>query len=204
MPFTLVIASANPHKALELRDLLHSELGDSVNLLDRPTEIPDVDESGSTLEENARLKAQAIANATGFPAISDDTGLEVMALGGAPGVYSARYAGPGATDEENLKKLLRVLAGETDRRARFRTVCVVSFPDGRELIADGVADGLIATTPLGTEGFGYDSAFIPLTDPAHTFAQMSLAKKQAISHRGVAVRAVATLLASVLESDSAS
>lgn len=203
MPLTLVIASANPHKAAELRDLLATVLGPRVTLLDRPAGIPDVDETGSTLEENARLKALAVSSATGLASISDDTGLEVAALDGAPGVYSARYAGAGATDMDNVNRLLRDLAGAKDRSARFRTVCVVSFPDGRQLMADGIAEGVIADEPAGTAGFGYDPLFRPLADPSRTYGQMTLAEKQLLSHRGAAVRAMAALLVPLADSDPA-
>lgn len=191
---TLVIASANPHKAAELRTLLAGELGEFVVLLDRPATIPDVEETGSTLEENARLKAIAISTATGLAAIADDTGLEVAALDGAPGVYSARYAGEGASYEDNVVKLLAELAGAKDRSARFRTVCVVVFPDSTELIAEGVANGVIAEAPIGSIGFGYDPVFRPDADPSRTYAEFSPEEKNLLSHRGAAVRALAVLL----------
>ncbi|HUS62832.1 MAG TPA: non-canonical purine NTP pyrophosphatase, partial [Acidimicrobiales bacterium] len=132
-----VLASANPDKAREIADIL----GPSVDLVPRPADVPDVEETGSTLEENARLKALALVAATGLPAIADDTGLEVRALDGAPGVYSARYSGAGATYASNVAKLVRELDGASDRSARFRTVAIACFPDGSEVLVDGGVDG---------------------------------------------------------------
>jgi XTP/dITP diphosphohydrolase len=192
---TLVIASANPHKAAELRELLEAVLGGAITLVDRPIEIPDIEETGVTLEENARMKAVAIAAATGLAAIADDTGLEVAALGGAPGVFSARYAGEDATYDDNVAKLLAELKGSSDRSARFRTVCLVAFPDGKELIAEGVATGTIAAHPVGTTGFGYDPVFLPDADPTRTYAELDGVEKNRLSHRGAAVRAIGDLLA---------
>ena len=165
-------------------------------LLERPAALGDVREDGDTLEANARTKAVAVAGFAGAPALADDTGLEVDALGGAPGVHSARYAGPGAADEANVAKLLEALAGvaSPQRTARFRTVVVARWPDGRELVADGVVDGAIATEPRGGRGFGYDPVFVPSPGEL-TFAEMSLEAKGAISHRGRALRELARLLA---------
>ena len=137
----LVCASANPDKVAEIRAIL----GDVVELMPRPAEVPDVVEDADTLEGNARLKAAAIVAATGEPAVADDTGLEVAALGGAPGVRTARFAGEDATYADNRRKLLASLDGVDDRRARFRTVAMVVWPDGRELAVEGVCDGTIAT-----------------------------------------------------------
>jgi XTP/dITP diphosphohydrolase len=198
----LVLASANPDKAREIAALL-AEAAADVELLPRPPEVPDVVEDGVTLRDNARLKARALAAATGEPAVADDTGLEVDALGGAPGVWSARYSGEGATYESNVAKLLRELeavgAQGPDRRARFRTVALVAWPDGAELAAEGVVEGVIADEPRGTAGFGYDPVFVPLgpgTD-GRTFAELSTDEKAAVSHRGRAFRALATHLAAV-------
>lgn len=195
----LVVASANPDKARELRELLAVGLGDRVELLPRPPEIPDVEETGETLVENARLKATAISAATGLAALADDTGLEVYALDGAPGVYSARYAGADATYADNVAKLLAALEGHSDRRARFRTVCVVAFPDGSELVAEGAVEGEITTEAAGTTGFGYDPIFRPASDPSRTYAQLSPEEKHALSHRGAAVRAMSRSLAGWLD-----
>jgi XTP/dITP diphosphohydrolase len=187
---TYVLASANPDKAAEIAEIL----GSSVVLLPRPADVPDVEETGSTLEENALLKAHALVEATGRHAIADDTGLEVDALGGAPGVYSARYAGEGATYADNVAKLVSSLKDEVDRRARFRTVACAVRTDGTEVVVDGSIGGQIADHPRGTGGFGYDSVFIPDDGDGRTFAEMTPAEKHAISHRGRAFRALARSL----------
>jgi XTP/dITP diphosphohydrolase len=188
----LVCASANPDKVVEIAALLE---GVAV-LLPRPPEVPDVVEDADTLEGNARLKAAAICAASGRPAVADDTGLEVDALGGAPGVYAARYAGEGVTYADNRKKLLAELAGvpERDRTARFRTVAMVVHPDGSETVVDGVCEGLITLTERGARGFGYDAVFAPRDGEGRTFAEMSDAEKNAISHRGRAFVALAAAL----------
>ncbi|MGH9129346.1 MAG: RdgB/HAM1 family non-canonical purine NTP pyrophosphatase [Acidimicrobiales bacterium] len=190
----LVLATANPHKAAEIAAILGAVAG--VSLVPRPFDVADVEETGETLEDNARLKARALADATGEPAVADDTGLEVMALGGAPGVFSARYAGERATYADNVAKLLRALAGVTDRRARFRTVALVAWPDGRELVAQGSVEGTICDRPRGGGGFGYDPLFVPPGGDGRTFAEMSLEEKEALSHRGRAFRALGQLLVS--------
>ena len=198
MTLTLVLATANPDKAAEVAAVL-AEAG-TVELLPRPADVDDVDETGDTLLANARLKAQALAEATNLPAVADDTGLEVDALGGAPGVYSARYAGEGVSYADNVAKLLTDLAalpdGGGDRRARFKTVALVTFPDGGEIWTEGVLDGRIAVIPRGSGGFGYDAIFIPDEGDGRTFAEMSADDKNAISHRGRAFRALAKELAS--------
>jgi XTP/dITP diphosphohydrolase len=185
----LVLATANRDKAREIADVLSA-----FELVSRPNEVPDVDETADTLEDNARLKAEALCEATGEAAVADDTGLEVEALDGQPGVYSARFAGPDATYADNVAKLLTELDGVENRRARFRTVALVRFPDGGEVVAEGAVDGLIATVPRGADGFGYDPVFIPDGGDGRTFAEMTLAEKQAVSHRGRAFEALAELL----------
>jgi len=195
----LVLATANPDKATEIGELLRAELGPRVELLERPASLPDVEETGETLEKNARLKAQAVVEATGLAALADDTGLEVAALGGAPGVRSARYAGPAGRYSDNLAKLLAELGGAPDRRARFRTVALVAFPDGSELVGIGEVAGEIAATPRGTGGFGYDPVFVPDEGDGRSFAEMSPAEKHAVSHRGRALRALAAALAAAVE-----
>lgn len=180
-----VLATANPHKAAELAEIL----GDAIDLVPRPAEVPDVVEDADTLAGNARLKAAAIVAATGEPAIADDTGLEVDALGGRPGVYSARYAGPAQDAGANIAKLLGELdavgaASPQERPARFRTVMVARWPDGREVVAEGVVQGAIAPAPRGERGFGYDPVFIPAGGGGRTFAEMGPDEKHAISHRG--------------------
>jgi XTP/dITP diphosphohydrolase len=183
---TLVCASANPGKVAEIAQLLHGV----VDLLPRPAHVADVVEDADTLEGNARLKAEAICRATGLPAVSDDTGLEVAHLGGAPGVHTARFAGPEANDVANRTKMLAALAGADDRSARFRTVVMVVWPDGRELVCHGVCDGRIAEVETGERGFGYDPLFIPDDGDGRTFAEMSDMEKHALSHRGRAFRAL--------------
>jgi XTP/dITP diphosphohydrolase len=181
---TLVCASANPDKVAEIQSIL----GDAVHLMPRPAEVPDVVENADTLIGNARLKAAAIATAAGAPAVADDTGLEVDALDGAPGVWSARYAGEDATYADNRHKLLSELDGVAERTARFRTVAMVVWPDGRELAVDGVCEGTITDVERGDRGFGYDSVFVPTDGDGRTFAEMTEAEKSAVSHRGRALR----------------
>lgn len=195
-PLRLVLASANPDKSAEIADILGAE---GIEVESRPAGVPDVEETGDTLEENARLKAEALVQATGSAAVADDTGLEVEALGGAPGVYSARFAGEGATYAENVAKLLAELdaagaSGLAQRRARFRTVALASFPGGGEVVAEGTVEGTIALAPEGDGGFGYDPVFIP-DGSDRSFAAMTRAEKDACSHRGRAFRALATALA---------
>lgn len=186
---TFVLASANPDKAAEIQAILHD-----IVLVPRPTHVPDVEEDGETLEDNARLKAAALVEATGLAAIADDTGLEVNALGGAPGVFSARFSGEGATYASNCHKLLTELTGTPDRTARFRTIALARFPDGRELVAEGVVSGRIAPFARGTSGFGYDPVFVPDEGDGRTFAEMAAEEKNHLSHRGRAFRALAELL----------
>jgi len=194
---TLVIASANRDKAAEIGAILGAVPG--IVLLPRPDDVPDVEETGTTLEANARLKARALCAATGKAAVADDTGLEVEALGGAPGVYSARYSGEGASYADNVAKMLaeltRVGADETSaRRARFRSVAFVAYPDGSEVWVEGAVDGTITPDARGEGGFGYDPIFAPDGFDGRTFAQMSAEEKHAISHRGRAFRALAERL----------
>ena len=183
----LVCASANPDKIAEIGAILDGV----VTLLPRPAGVPDVVEDADTLEGNARLKAVAICDATGLPAVADDTGLEVDALDGAPGVHSARYAGGDASYDDNRRKLLGELARlgpDADRSARFRTCALVRHPDGREIVVDGVCEGVITRADRGEGGFGYDAVFAPVESDGRTFAQMTPAEKHAISHRGRAFR----------------
>lgn len=188
----LVLATANPDKAREIAEVLRGA-GLAVELLPRPADVPEVDETGDTLEENARLKALALCSATGLPALADDTGLEVDALGGAPGVRSARFAGDDATYADNVAELLRVLRDVPpgQRTARFATVAIARFPDGREIAAIGTVEGTIASTARGDRGFGYDPVFVPEEGDRRTFAEMSAAEKHAVSHRGRAFRTLA-------------
>jgi XTP/dITP diphosphohydrolase len=186
----VVLATANPHKADEIAAIL----GHRFEIVPRPPEVADVDETGDTLLANARLKADAIAAATGAAALADDTGLEVDALGGAPGVRSARFAGEPASDERNVALLLERLAEVTARSARFRTVVYLARPDGSGLWCDGVVEGTIAGERRGATGFGYDPVFIPDDGDGRTFAEMGAEAKHAISHRGRALRALADRL----------
>jgi XTP/dITP diphosphohydrolase len=189
---TLVCATANPGKVAEL----HTILGQHVELLARPDGVGEVVEDAGSLVGNARLKAAAVAAAAEQAAVADDTGLEVCALGGAPGVETASFAGEGATDEENRTALLAALADRDDRRARFRTVAMVVWPDGREVWAEGTCEGEIAPAERGERGFGYDRVFVPAAGDGRTFAEMSAAEKHALSHRG---RAFGALLARLTE-----
>jgi XTP/dITP diphosphohydrolase len=192
-PVKLVLATANPDKAAELAALL-----EGFDVLARPAGLADVEETADTLEGNARLKAQAVLAATGELTVADDTGLEVAALGGRPGVYAARYAGPRATYADNVAKLLGELDGvpPEGRTARFRTVAVALFPHGGEIVAEGWVEGRIAEAPAGTHGFGYDPVFVPDGGDGRTFAQMGAEQKAALSHRGRALRALTAQLLS--------
>jgi len=187
---TLVCASANPDKVAEIEKLLAG----AVELIPRPASIPDVVEDADTLVGNARLKAAAIVEAAGLPAVADDTGLEVDALDGAPGVHTGRYAGPGCTYADNRHKLLGALAGTDDRGARFRSVAFVLWPDGRELAVEGVCEGSISAGERGSSGWGYDSVFVPADGDGRTFAEMTDADKRALSSRGRAFRALVDAL----------
>lgn len=189
-----VVATFNRDKAAELHALLALPGVTLVPLTDWPGAVAP-EENGTTLLENARLKARAAAAFTGLPAIADDTGLEVDALGGAPGVHAARYSGPGATYASNVAKLLRELAGvrPEKRTARFRTVCVAAWPDGRELSAEGALEGVITESPRGTNGFGYDPVFAP-AGGSRTYAELDDAEKNAISHRARAAQALGEIL----------
>jgi XTP/dITP diphosphohydrolase len=191
----LVLATANEDKVREIAAIV-AEHG-SVELIARPSDVPEVDETGTTLIENARLKARALVAATGLAALADDTGLSIDALDGRPGVYSARYAGDDATYADNVAKVLDELGdhvAQSDRAARFVTVALVAFPDGAEMVAEGSIEGVITRSPRGGRGFGYDPIFEPKGSDGRTFAEMSDEEKNAISHRGRAVRALAEQL----------
>ena len=190
----LVCGSANPDKVAEIAAVLDG----LVELEPRPVGLGDVVEDAPDLEGNARLKAVAVCAAAGAPAVSDDTGLEVEALDGAPGVYSARYAGEHATYADNVDKVLAELSRRgarttAQRRARFRTVVMVVWPDGRELQVEGSVEGHIGLEPVGEGGFGYDPVFVPDEGGGRTFAEMG-DEKHEISHRGRALRALAAAL----------
>ncbi len=195
MTLRLVVATGNIDKAREISAVL-ANAGADVELVPRPDDVPEVDETGSTLVANARLKAEALRDATGLAAVADDTGLEVDALGGAPGVFSARYAGEDATYADNVAKVLAAVSEvrRASRTARFRTAVVLAYPDGSELVAEGVVEGVITVEPRGTGGFGYDSVFAPAGAGGRTFAELAPDHKHAISHRGRALRALAVRL----------
>ena len=187
----LTLATANPGKVTELVSLL----GDRYEIRPRPADLAETDEDGDTLEANARKKAVEVVAHCGTLAVADDSGLFVAALGGRPGVHTARFAGPTASHDENIDQLLAELATRpdpADRRAEFRTVIVAAWPDGRELVVEGRVPGTITAERRGDDGFGYDPVFAPdEDDDGRTFAQMPLAAKNRISHRA---RAIAALL----------
>jgi len=191
LPIRLRLATGNPGKATEIGLLL----GDVAELLPRP-DIPEPVEDGATLLDNARIKALAVLAATGEPAVADDTGLEVDALGGAPGVLTARYAGEDVTYEDNWRKLLRELGDSSDRRATWRTVALVAWPDGSETWAEGTCVGTIVHEARGVQGFGYDPVFVPDEGDGRTFAEVTVAEKNVVSHRGRAFRSLGSLLSS--------
>jgi len=199
MTIELVVASANPDKVAEIELIVGRVAGDAIALIPRPSSLGEVVEDGDTLEANARLKAVAVCKATGRPAVADDTGFEIDALDGAPGVLAARFAGDDATYADNVAKALseldRVGAHEPSQRtARFRTVALVRYPDGREVIGEGAVEGVVEAEPRGSAAFGYDPIFVPDDGDGRTFAEMSNDDKQAISHRGRAFRALADAL----------
>lgn len=185
----LVVASKNPDKIKEIEDVLCATglAGEIIRGLD----WPDIEETGDTLEDNALLKADAVMEAVGLPSVADDTGLEVEALGGAPGVMTARYAGPNATYGENVARLLREMEGVEDRRAHFRTVVALALPDGERVVVEGSLHGVIATSPRGDDGFGYDPVF---EVEGQTLAEMGTELKNTLSHRARALRALAEAL----------
>jgi len=190
----LVLATRNAAKILELRRILEPA-GFSIVGLDAFPEAPEVEETGVSFLENALLKARAAARATGLPALADDSGLEVEAIGGAPGFRSARYAGEPGSDAGNNAKLLEALAGvpEEKRTAAFRCVAAAVLPDGRVVWEEGRWAGRIALAPRGSRGFGYDPLFVDL-DTGLTAAELPPDEKNARSHRGQAFRALAARL----------
>jgi XTP/dITP diphosphohydrolase len=185
----LVVATKNEDKRREIEAVLLG-LG-LVGEIVAGVDWPEVEETETTLHGNARLKAQAVVVATGLPALADDTGLEVDALDGAPGVRSSRYAGEAATYGDNVELLVANLAGVANRSARFRTVMVLMLPGGEEVSAEGVLEGRIIDEPRGESGFGYDPVF---EIDKRTLAELSDAEKNAVSHRARAIRALAEVL----------
>lgn len=182
----MVLASKNPKKLVEMSDIL-SQLGVEVVLESDIGIDVDVEETGTTFEENAALKAVAVMQASGLPAIADDSGLCVTALGGGPGVYSARYGGEGLTDTDRYRLVLSGLQGQLDRSAKFVSCICCAFPNGDRVEARGECPGLITYSPRGEDGFGYDPIFL-VPEQKKTFAQMTAEEKNGISHRGVALR----------------
>ena len=195
---TLVLATHNPDKQAEMNAVL-LDLGLDVIGLDQYPEIDDIPENGTTLLENALIKARAVHLKTGFPALADDTGLEVDALHGAPGVYSARFAGEDATYQDNVKKLLSVMTGVSrqNRTARFRTGVALIDSD-TELWTEGIIEGLITREQRGAGGFGYDPIF-EAADTGKTFSEMSAKQKNEISHRARALQKMRKKLITVFE-----
>lgn len=177
----LVLATANPGKVAELVELLGA-----FEVVARPEGLAEPEEDGATLLANARIKAAAVVAATGEAAVADDTALEVVALGGGPGVHTARFGGP--------DRLLEALVGVEDRRATWRTVALVLWPDGTEVVAEGTCAGVVTGARRGSGGFGYDPVFVPADGDGRAFAEMSRSEKNAISHRGHAFRNLARRL----------
>jgi XTP/dITP diphosphohydrolase len=218
LPLPFVLATHNADKAREIVEIFVAQndaplaaysiegvafvvdtperIAVSVAALPPLTAPPDVEETGATLEENARIKAVAFADAIGLTTVADDTGLEVDALGGSPGVRSARYAGQDATYADNVAKLLRELDGVDGARrtARFATVAIARQPDGHEVVTRGEVEGVIAASARGAGGFGYDPVFVPAEGDGRSFAEMAAAEKHAVSHRGRAFRSLARAL----------
>ena len=189
-----IIATKNEKKLLELDRILAPMGIEAKTPGQLGIELEDVEETGETFEENALLKAQAACEATGYPAVADDSGLMVDALGGAPGIYSARYAGEGATDAQKIEKLLKAMVGvpQEERGAKFVSVVCCVFPDGSRLSVRGECLGTIGDSPRGEGGFGYDPVFV--VKGGKSFAELSKEEKDAVSHRGNALRKLAAQL----------
>jgi XTP/dITP diphosphohydrolase len=194
-PPRIAIGSRNAHKLREIRRICADWPVTWLTVDDHQGPWPDVDETGSTYLENARLKGVAGAAALGVPTLADDSGIEVDALGGRPGPRSARFAGDDATDEHNLKELIRALKGvpTSGRTARYRCVALLAHPDGSEIQAEGVCEGTLIGKPRGSRGFGYDPIFVP-AGWDRTMAELSDEEKDRISHRGLALRALRELV----------
>jgi XTP/dITP diphosphohydrolase len=195
-PTRIAIASRNAHKLREIGRICADWPVEWLTVDNHEGPWPDVEETGSTYLDNALLKARAGAAALGEPALADDSGIEVDALGGRPGPRSARFAGEDATDQRNLDELIRALKGVpgSGRTARYRCIAVLAFPDGREIHAEGTCEGTLVGKPRGTRGFGYDPIFVP-EGRDRTMAELSDEDKDRISHRGRAFRALGETLA---------
>lgn len=191
LPPRIAVASRNDHKLLEIGRICADWTVTWLTFHDHEGPWPDVVETGDTYLENALLKARAVAAALEVPAIADDSGIEVDALGGRPGPRSARFAGEDATDAENLRALIQAVAGvpSSGRSARYRCAAALAWPDGREVHAEGVCEGSLVGKPRGDGGFGYDPIFVPV-GWEETIAEISPDRKDRISHRGKAFRAL--------------
>jgi XTP/dITP diphosphohydrolase len=190
----IVLATRNPKKVEEIKALLADLPARILSLRDFP-EVPETDETGLTFAENAEIKARAAARATGRIALADDSGLDVDALGGQPGVYSNRFAGPEASDRDKYMRVLELLEGVPDdeRTARFRAAAAIATPEGETILVEGTCEGRIAYEPRGEEGFGYDPIFY-LPELGKTMAELTREEKNRISHRGKAIRAAKRVL----------
>ena len=187
------IASRNPGKVREIQQIF---AGAGIEWVSEDTDHlwPEVEETGASYLDNALLKARAIATASGSAVLADDSGIEADALGGGPGVRSARFAGPRATDEENLQLLIDTIAATDVRGARYRCVAVAAWPDGREAHVEATCEGVLITDRRGSGGFGYDPIFVPVESDGRTMAELSAEEKDAISHRGKAFRGLREVL----------
>jgi XTP/dITP diphosphohydrolase len=194
-PERIAIASRNVHKLAEIGRICSEWPVTWLTIQDHNGLWPEVEETGETYLQNALLKAHEVAAALGEPALADDSGIEVDALGGKPGPRSARFAGEDATDEQNLRALMQAVAGvpASGRSARYRCVATIAWPDGRELFAEGVCEGGLIGKRRGTGGFGYDPIFVPV-GWEQTMSELSAEQKDRISHRGRALRALHDLV----------
>jgi XTP/dITP diphosphohydrolase len=194
-PDRIAIASQNPGKIREIRSICADWPVEWITADEHEGAWPDVEETAESYLENALLKAHVVADAVGIPAVADDSGIEVDALGGAPGPRSARYAGKEATEGQNLRMLIRAVSGvpAAGRTARYRCLAVLAWPDGRELWTEGTCEGSLVSKPRGTGGFGYDPIFVP-AGWEQTMAELPPKEKDRISHRGRAFRALRELL----------
>ena len=196
----LLLATHNQHKVTEIRQIFQSAGLELISVAEMPGLPQEIEEDADTFEGNALKKARALCQASGLWTLADDSGLEVAALGNAPGVHSARYAGPDCVTGENNRKLLRELEGVADRRARFRCAIALCSPDGREWTVDGSCAGRIIDAPRGGAGFGYDPLFVP-DGYEQTFAELGPETKNRISHRANALKRAKAEWAGLLESN---
>ena len=192
-----VLASKNPKKLKEMQEILEQIGIEVISEAEAGVDV-EVEETGSSFEENSVLKARAVCKAAGLPAIADDSGLCVDALGGGPGIYSARYGGEGLTDKDRYQLVLDGMRGQTDRGAKFVCCICCAFPDGGAIGARGECAGLIGHAPLGEDGFGYDPIFV-VPELKRTFAQLTAKEKHSVSHRGRALAAFRIKLADYLK-----